>query len=116
MDETTGRRRLGFPIELLVVLANQSRAVIAQLISPKNPFRQKYDVIRVDEGQDFSKVMFNLLRSMLKPGSYLFVYDDPLQTLWRDYDSADRGLQNAHRYYLAPAYNQRNCRSSTESL
>lgn len=71
-----------------------------KVISPKSPFRKRYDIVMVDEAQDFSKIMFNVLRSMLKPGGYLFVCDDPLQTLWRDYSISDRGLQNPTKYYL----------------
>jgi hypothetical protein len=71
-----------------------------KVISPKCNFRKKYDIIMVDEGQDFSSIMTNILRSMLKVGGYLFICDDPLQTLWRDYDIQARGLENSIRYYL----------------
>jgi hypothetical protein len=94
-----------------------TKLAVRHLISPKNPFRQKYDVIMVDEAQDFSKVMFNLLRSMLRPGGYLFVCDDPLQTLWRDYNIVDRSLQNAHRYYLnLPLRTTREIAEAAQSL
>jgi hypothetical protein len=71
-----------------------------RVISPKCNFRKKYDIIMVDEGQDFSSIMTNILKSMLKVGGYLFICDDPLQTLWRDYDIQARGLENSIRYYL----------------
>lgn len=58
-------------------------------------YHRYFDIIMLDEGQDFSPNMFELLRSMLKPGGYLFVCDDPMQSLWRQYDLADRGLRNA---------------------
>lgn len=58
-------------------------------------YHRYFDIIMVDEGQDFSPNMFDLIRSMIKPGGLLFVCDDPLQSMWRRFDLSDRGLQNA---------------------
>lgn len=54
-----------------------------------------FDIIMVDEGQDFSPNKFNFLRSMLRPGGHLLTCDDPLQSLWRQFDLGDKGLTNA---------------------
>lgn len=65
-----------------------------------NSLGKRFDVVMVDEGQDLSKRMLDLLRSTLKPGGCLFVCDDPLQTLWREYDTEDRRLKGADFHYL----------------
>ncbi len=55
--------------------------------------RQLYDAIFIDEAQDFSPMMMEVIKRLLVPGGYLFLTDDPVQCLWRRFNWADRNVK-----------------------
>lgn len=65
---------------------------LQKLDDPQCEFRQRYDVILIDEAQDFAPVWFNVIKAVLKPGASLFICDDPTQSLFRYYSWRQKGI------------------------
>ena len=57
-----------------------------------SPHRQRYDVIMLDEAQDFAPVWLDVTKAQLKPGGTLFLCDDPTQSLFRYYSWQEKGV------------------------
>ncbi len=64
-------------------------------------YRRYFDLIMVDEGQDFTPNMLELLRSMVRPGGDLIIFEDPLQSLWKEFNIPSRGLGKARLRFLS---------------
>ena len=52
-----------------------------------------YDVIMIDEAQDWAPKWIRLMKRLLKPGGYLFMCDDPAQSLWRFFSWDQKGVK-----------------------
>ncbi|MBZ0307735.1 MAG: UvrD-helicase domain-containing protein, partial [Anaerolineae bacterium] len=52
-----------------------------------------YDAILIDEAQDFAPTWIQVVKKLLKPDGYLFVCDDPTQSLFRYYSWKEKGLE-----------------------
>lgn len=51
-----------------------------------------FDVIMIDEAQDFAPKWISVLKRLLKPGGYFFICDDPAQSLWKKFTWSQKGL------------------------
>lgn len=69
-------------------------------LNRNHKLKRYYDVIMVDEAQDFALDWFKILKLMLKPGGHLMMVDDPMQSLWRTYDWSERGFTNIEPEFL----------------
>lgn len=58
-----------------------------------SPHRARYDVIFVDEAQDFAPAWIDVVKAMLKPNGSLFLCDDPTQSIFSYYSWAQKGLE-----------------------
>ncbi len=59
----------------------------------EHPLKHAYDVILIDEGQDFAPSWISVVRHLLKPGGNLFICDDPTQTLFRSFSWRSKGVE-----------------------
>ncbi len=57
-----------------------------------HPQRHSYDVILIDEGQDFAPSWMRVVKALLKPDGQLFICDDPTQSIVRDYTWRAKGV------------------------
>ena len=65
----------------------------------------QYDAILIDEAQDFAPSWIAVVNSLLKPGGYLFMVDDPTQSLFRYFSWRQRGVEVVGRTkYLNKPY------------
>jgi len=55
-------------------------------------FKACYDIIMIDEAQDFAPIWLNVAKKMLKPNGSLFLYDDPTQSLFREFSWKEKGV------------------------
>jgi superfamily I DNA/RNA helicase len=55
--------------------------------------KQFYDVILIDEAQDFAPVWFKVIKAVLKPGGSLLICDDPTQSIFRYYSWRQKGIE-----------------------
>jgi hypothetical protein len=68
--------------------------ITKELLSrPKHTMRAIYDVIMIDEGQDFAPSWVEVVQKLLKPQGTLFLCDDPTQSLFRSFTWAERGIE-----------------------
>jgi SAM-dependent methyltransferase len=77
-----------------------------------------YDVIMIDEAQDWAPRWIQIIKRLLKPGGYLFICDDPAQSLWRFFDWKQKGLPpNYNKIYLElPERNTKQIMEFAQSL
>jgi hypothetical protein len=77
-----------------------------------------YDVIMIDEAQDWAPRWIQLIKRLLKPGGYLFICDDPAQSLWRFFNWSQKGLPpNYNKIYLElPERNTKQIMEFAQSL
>lgn len=68
------------------------RIAIAQL-QQGHPLRHKYDVILIDEAQDFAPSWVEVIKRLLKPDGSLFMCDDPTQSLFRSFSWRQKGVE-----------------------
>lgn len=54
---------------------------------------RSFDVVMIDEAQDWSPKWIRVIKRLLKPGGYLFMCDDPAQSLWRFYNWEQKGVK-----------------------
>jgi superfamily I DNA/RNA helicase len=59
----------------------------------KHPLKHSYDIILVDEGQDFAPTWFRVIQLLLKPNGSLFICDDPTQSLFRYFSWREKGVE-----------------------
>ena len=52
-----------------------------------------FDVIMIDEAQDWAPKWIQLIKRLLKPGGYIFLCDDPAQSLWKRFDWKQKGIR-----------------------
>ncbi len=62
------------------------------LVSAENPHKHAYDVIMIDEAQDFAPVWLAVVKQLLKPNGTLFICDDPTQSIFRQYSWEEKGI------------------------
>lgn len=55
--------------------------------------QRHFDAVFIDEAQDFSPQMMEIVKRLLKPGGYLFMCDDPVQCLWREFNWKDKRIK-----------------------
>lgn len=58
-----------------------------------HPLAGYYDVILIDEAQDFAPTWISIVKKLLRPDGSLFVCDDPTQSLSRYYSWKEKGLE-----------------------
>ena len=58
-----------------------------------HPMRHTYDVILIDEAQDFAPSWVNVVKRLLKPTGELFMCDDPAQSLFRAFSWRQKGVE-----------------------
>ncbi len=52
-----------------------------------------YDAILVDEAQDFAPIWFDVLKRLIKPGGgFVFLADDPAQSIYRYFSWREKGI------------------------
>jgi superfamily I DNA/RNA helicase len=54
--------------------------------------QRSYDAIFIDEAQDFSPQMMEIVKRLIRPGGYLFMCDDPVQCLWREFNWREKHI------------------------
>jgi len=54
--------------------------------------KHSYDVILIDEAQDFAPVWIQTIKYLLKPNGTLFICDDPTQSIFRQYSWEEKGV------------------------
>lgn len=96
------------PLEALRVL-NERR---------DSPHRAAYDVILVDEAQDFTPVWIDIVKAMLKPNGSLFLCDDPTQSIFSSYSWKEKGLEVVGRTKIlrVPFRNTRQIATAAHAL
>jgi hypothetical protein len=62
------------------------------LNSGKSKFNSHYDVILVDEAQDFPPLWIEIIRQQLNPNGSLFLSDDPTQSIFRYFSWKEKGV------------------------
>lgn len=55
-------------------------------------FKHHYDVVLIDEAQDFAPVWIKTIKHVLKPNGTLFICDDPTQSIFRQYSWEEKGI------------------------
>lgn len=68
------------------------RLALAEL-QQGHPLRHSYDVILIDEAQDFAPSWMDVVKRLLKPGGELFMCDDPAQSLFRAFSWRQKGVE-----------------------
>lgn len=68
------------------------RLALAEL-QQGHPLRHSYDIILIDEAQDFAPSWMNVVKRLLKPGGELFMCDDPAQSLFRAFSWRQKGVE-----------------------
>ena len=51
-----------------------------------------YDAILIDEAQDWAPLWFKVIQALLKPEGFLFLSDDPSQSIYRYFSWKEKGL------------------------
>jgi DNA helicase II / ATP-dependent DNA helicase PcrA len=79
-----------------------------------NKYRNKYDYIQVDEGQDTSKVQIEIIRTIAAPRNNVFVVADDDQSIYGFRGAFPRALLNFNKMYPSGKifYMEENFRSS----
>lgn len=69
-----------------------------------NTLKHYYDVILIDEAQDFAPSWMQVIKELLKPECLLFMCDDPTQSIFRHYSWKDKGVlvQGRTRHLRVP--------------
>jgi superfamily I DNA/RNA helicase len=63
-----------------------------ELSTADHPMKAAYDVIMLDEAQDFAPSWMTVIKLMLKPEGTLFICDDPTQSIFRYFSWAEKGI------------------------
>ncbi len=63
-----------------------------ELLQPASPFWQRYDIVLIDEAQDFAPSWISVVKKVLKPDGILFMCDDPSQALFRSFSWKRKGI------------------------
>jgi len=61
-------------------------------ITAANAYYYRYDVVLLDEAQDFAPSWIDVVRTVLKPDGHLFLCEDPSQSIFRSYTWPERRL------------------------
>lgn len=64
-----------------------------QITRSGHPLRHTYDVVMIDEAQDFAPTWINVVHMLLRPGGELFICDDPTQSIFRNYSWREKGVE-----------------------
>lgn len=83
-----------------------------------HPMRHAYDMIFVDEAQDYAPTWIDVVRMLLKPSGSLFICEDPTQSLFRHYSWREKGVDVIGRSRLlkVPFRNTRQISKAAYSL
>jgi thymidine kinase len=57
-----------------------------------HPLRHYYDAVLIDEAQDFAPSWIAVIKQILKPRGYLFMCEDPSQSIFRLHSWQERGV------------------------
>ena len=60
---------------------------------PNHPLHKYYDVILLDEAQDFAPTWIAVVKELLREGGTLFICDDPTQSLFRQFSWKQKGIE-----------------------
>lgn len=63
------------------------------MLQNDHPMRHTYDVILIDEAQDFAPSWIQVVKELLKSGGNLFLCDDPAQSLFRSFSWKAKGVE-----------------------
>jgi len=63
-----------------------------QALIKRHKLLRYYDVIMIDEAQDMAPSWMQVTKQLLKPGGYLLLCDDPVQSLWRSFNWKAKGI------------------------
>jgi len=58
-----------------------------------HPMRHSYDVVMIDEAQDFAPTWIDVIHLLLRPGGELFICDDPTQSIFRNHSWREKGIE-----------------------
>jgi hypothetical protein len=80
--------------------------------------RHHYDVILIDEAQDFAPSWIQVVKELLKPNGALFMCDDPTQSLFRSFSWKEKGVevQGKTRILKVPFRSTRQITEAAHSL
>lgn len=86
--------------------------------SDGSKLKHYYDVVMVDEAQDFAPVWIQALKQMLKPSGTLFLCDDPTQSLFREFSWKEKGVDvvGRSRILQVPFRNTRQIAQAAHAL
>jgi hypothetical protein len=62
------------------------------MLQNDHPLRHSFDVILIDEAQDFAPSWVKIVQELLAPGGSLFLCDDPAQSLFRSFSWKAKGI------------------------
>lgn len=68
------------------------REALKRLRQGLNPYCRKYNMVLIDEVQDFTPLAIKLALEVFNPGGEVFLCEDPCQTLWRYYTWEEKGI------------------------
>jgi len=63
-------------------------------------YERYFDVIMIDEAQDWAPKWIRIIKRLLKPGGYLMLCDDPAQSLWKFFNWEQRGIKTPNKIDL----------------
>lgn len=64
-----------------------------EILEQNHPLTDYYDVILVDEAQDFAPAWLKVIKAILKSDGTLFLCDDPTQSLFRYFSWKQKGIE-----------------------
>ncbi len=72
--------------------ADIAHEALSALSKKSHPFKRSFDVIMLDEAQDFAPSWIKVIIRLLKKGGNLFICDDPTQSLFRQFSWKEKGI------------------------
>ncbi|RMG74547.1 MAG: hypothetical protein D6711_08610 [Chloroflexi bacterium] len=84
----------------------------------KNSYRRAYDVILLDEAQDFAPSWIKVIKRVIKKDGSLFICDDPTQSLFKKFSWQEKGIpvRGRTRILRVPYRSTREISSAAHSL
>jgi len=71
---------------------NEAHRLALQKLESGEAKVEPYDAILIDEAQDWAPLWFKVIQAILKPDGFLFLSDDPSQSIYRYFSWKEKGI------------------------
>lgn len=71
---------------------NEAHQLALQKLESGEAHIEPYDAVLIDEAQDWAPLWFKVIQALLKPEGFLFLSDDPSQSIYRYFSWKEKGL------------------------